>query len=72
MRRPLLRVIGIFGLVAAASAAAAPHARAAAGTPRSVSAGGYHSCIVETHHDVDCWGRNEFGQAAPPGVTSQR
>ena len=66
MRQRLFRAIGLIGLMVVATASVVPHAQAATSTLRAVSAGGFHSCVVETHHEVACWGRNEFGQAAPP------
>src|SRR5688500_8763039 len=35
----------------------------------SVSAGGSHSCGVQTNGALACWGANELGQASPPAGT---
>ena len=34
-----------------------------------MSAGRYHTCGVKTDGTVACWGRNDLGQATPPGGT---
>jgi alpha-tubulin suppressor-like RCC1 family protein len=34
-----------------------------------MSAGGSHTCMVNTCGDVQCWGRNNYGQASPPPGT---
>lgn len=31
-----------------------------------ISAGRYHTCLVNTCGDIECWGRNDYGQASPP------
>jgi alpha-tubulin suppressor-like RCC1 family protein len=31
-----------------------------------VSAGGYHTCGVQTDGTVACWGDETYGQAGPP------
>ena len=36
----------------------------------TISAGFEHSCGVRTDGTLACWGRNEFGQASPPGAPS--
>ena len=38
---------------------------------RTVSAGGYHSCVVEAHHAVDCWGLNQSATRPPAGAFRQ-
>ena len=62
------RLFGVIGLMVAAvlpaTGFAATHAPAAQSTLRSVSAGGWHTCGLETDGAVACWGRNDFGQAA--------
>ena len=32
----------------------------------AVSAGSLHTCAIRTSGAIECWGRNEFGQATPP------
>ena len=39
------------------------------GTFTQVSAGGFHTCGVQTQGTVACWGNDEIGQATPPGGT---
>ena len=43
-----------------------------AGTFSQVSAGGQHTCGLETDATLACWGANGFGQAAPPAGTFNR
>lgn len=31
-----------------------------------LSAGASHTCMINTCGQVQCWGRNDFGQASPP------
>lgn len=35
----------------------------------SIATGQYHSCRVRADQTVDCWGRNDFGQATAPAGT---
>lgn len=35
----------------------------------SIASGQYHSCRVRGDQTVDCWGRNDFGQATAPAGT---
>ena len=39
---------------------------APAGSYKSVSAGGSHTCAVKADDSIACWGRNNFGQTAAP------
>jgi alpha-tubulin suppressor-like RCC1 family protein len=31
-----------------------------------INTGRYHTCMVNTCGDIECWGRNDYGQASPP------
>jgi alpha-tubulin suppressor-like RCC1 family protein len=33
-----------------------------------LSAGMSHTCMIDTCGQVQCWGRNDFGQASPPAL----
>ena len=35
-------------------------------TPRSLSAGGGHTCAIKMDQTVKCWGKNEESQSTPP------
>ena len=37
--------------------------------PETLSAGGYHSCGLQSDGTVDCWGSNDNGQSSPPDGT---
>lgn len=40
-------------------------------TTPQISSGGYHTCALKTDATLECWGRNDFGQATvPAGLTS--
>ena len=51
--------------IAAGQPGPAPTATSA-GTTSSVSAGGYHTCMVRTDGSIACWGFDDRGQASPP------
>jgi hypothetical protein len=34
--------------------------------PETLSAGGYHTCGLQSDGTVVCWGRNDYGQSTPP------
>ncbi|MFY9489080.1 MAG: hypothetical protein WAP35_10370 [Solirubrobacterales bacterium] len=42
-----------------------------AGSARSVSAGGYHSCAIDVDDSVSCWGYRHYGQLGSGSLTDQ-
>jgi len=42
------------------------YAGSPAGTFSKVSAGGFHTCALDTSGDLQCWGGNGWGWSTPP------
>ena len=64
----LLAGLAVSAAPRAAQAAPAPEeaARSSALMPETVSAGGYHTCGLETDGTLQCWGDDSFGQVSGP------